>query len=46
MRIITAAENFIKNEMRCMRYETSVYPSKADIELGAKFLAPSLKLFM
>ena len=24
--------NFIKNEIRCIRYKTNVYPSKADIE--------------
>ena len=29
-----------------MRYETNVYLSKADIELGAEFLPPTLKLLM
>ena len=31
-RIITATTNFIKNEIRCIRYKINVYPSKADIE--------------
>ena len=46
VRIITAAANLIKNEIRCIRYETNVYPSKADTELGAEFLSPTLKLLM
>ena len=44
MRIITAAANLIKSI--CIRYETNVYPSKANIELGAEFLPPTLKLFV
>ena len=35
VRIITAAANLIKNKIRCIRYETIVYSSKANIELGA-----------
>ena len=46
VRIITAAENLIKNEKRYIRYETNVYPSKADIELDAEFLPSALKLLM
>ena len=46
MRIITAAANLIKNKTICIRYETNVYPSKADIELGSEFLPPTLKLLM
>ena len=46
MRIITAAANLIKNEIKCIRYETNVYPSKVDIELGAKFLPSTLELLM
>ena len=46
VRIITAAANLIKNEIKCIRYETNVYPSKADIELGSKFLPSTLKLLM
>ena len=44
VRIITAAANFIKNKRRCIRYETNVYSSKANIELGAKFLPSTLEL--
>ena len=32
VRIITATTNLIKNEIRCIQYETNVYPSKTDIE--------------
>ena len=46
MRITTDAANLIKNEIRDIRYETNVYPSKADIELGAEFLSRTLKLLM
>ena len=46
VRIVTAAANLIKNETRCIRYETNVYPSKADIELVAEFLPQTLKLFI
>ena len=30
---IPAARNLIKNEIRCIRYETNVYSPNADIEL-------------
>ena len=46
VRIITAAANLIKNKERYIRYETNVYPSKADSELSAEFLSPTLKLLM
>ena len=46
MRIITAAANLIKNEIRSIWYETNVYLSKVDIELDVKFLPPTLKLLM
>ena len=44
MRIITVA-NLIENEIRCIQHET-VYPSRSDIELGAEFLPPTLKLLI
>ena len=44
MRIITAAANLIKNKTIYIRYETNVYPSKADIELGSEFLPPPFKI--
>ena len=34
VRIITAAANLIKNEIKCLRYETTVYPSKTDTEFA------------
>ena len=46
VRITTAAGNLIKIEIRYIQYETNVYPSKADIELGGEFLPPTLKLLM
>ena len=46
MRIITAATNLIKNDERYTQYETNDYPSKADSELSAEFLSPTLKLLM
>ena len=34
MRVITATADLSKSEIRCEKYEASVYPSKTDIEMG------------
>ena len=39
-------KQLIKNKIIWIRSETNVSPSKADIELGAKFLSPTLKLLI
>ena len=46
MRVITAATDLIKSEIRCKKHETNVYPSKNDIEMGKDFSPQSLKLLM
>ena len=44
VKMITAASNLIKSEIRCIRYEANFYPPKAGIELVTELLRPSLKL--
>lgn len=45
-RIIEAAANLIRCEVRSTRYSTDKYPSKSEIENCGGFLPPSLQYFM
>ena len=46
VRVITATADLSKSEIRCEKYEASVYPSKTDIEMGKDLLPQSSKLLM
>ena len=46
IRVIRAAANLIKNQVRCTQYETDSYPSLNEIETGTSTLPPYLMLLM
>ena len=46
IRVIYAAANIMKNEIRCTQYETDSYPALNDIETGTSILPSSLMLLL